>query len=59
MHHTISVAFNAMAVGMNIGIVLGGGIYDPLAVTLGIAICGSLMVAEIVKAARKLSPNPS
>lgn len=49
MIHAVFACANVLAIGFNLGIMVGGGKFDPLASSLIILVCGSLAGYELAK----------
>lgn len=59
MRHAVFACFNALAVGLNLGVMFGGGKFDPLAISLAILVCGLLAGYELAKLKRIINPPPN
>lgn len=49
MIYAVFACANAVVVGINLGIVFGGGSYNPFATSLGIIACGALVGYQLAK----------
>jgi hypothetical protein len=55
MQHAIFACANVLAVGFNLGVIIGGGKFDPLASAIIISLCSCLTGYELAKLKRAMT----